>query len=143
MAETEDKGYTVKDRRHHQVSEEGKAPAGAEAADKATAASAQDAYEAKGAAAAQAAAAAGEMPLPEVTLSSFIFSLASSAFVHLGAVPDPNTGEVNKNLDLAKQTIDLLGLLRDKTKGNLTAEEENLFDPLLYDLRMKYVKEAG
>ena len=83
------------------------------------------------------------MPLPEITFSSFIFSLSSSAFVSLGAIPDPNTGKVEKNLPLVKQTIDLLGLLRDKTRNNLTQEEENLFDHLLYDLRMAYVREVG
>ncbi|HLD47188.1 MAG TPA: DUF1844 domain-containing protein, partial [Desulfobaccales bacterium] len=75
--------------------------------------------------------------------SSFIFSLSSSAFVGLGAIPDPNTGKVEKNLSLVKQTIDLLGVLREKTRNNLTQEEETLFDHLLYDLRMSYVREVG
>ena len=66
-----------------------------------------------------------------------VFSLSSSAFINLGAIPDPDTGKVEKNLPLAKQTIDLLGLLREKTRNNLTPEEEKLFDHLLYDLRMR------
>ena len=70
-------------------------------------------------------------------------SLSSSAFVSLGQISDPLTGESVKNLPLAKQTIDLLGLLREKTRNNLTAEEENLFDHLLYDLRMAYIKEVS
>ena len=69
--------------------------------------------------------------------------MSSAAFVSLGAIPDPNTGKVEKNLPLVKQTIDLLGLLREKTRNNLTPEEENLFDHLLYDLRMAYVREVG
>jgi hypothetical protein len=69
--------------------------------------------------------------------------LGSSAFIHLGTLPNPDTGEINKSLPLAKQTIDLLGLLREKTRGNLTPEEEDMFDHLLYDLRMQYIKEAG
>jgi len=129
MAEEEDKGYTVKDRRYLHMSEEEKARAREE--------------EAFQKAAAEAGGAHGEMPLPEINFSSFLFSLASSAFVHLGAVPDPGTGETKKDLPLAKQTIDLLGVLREKTRGNLTSEEENLFDHLLYDLRMQYIKEAG
>jgi hypothetical protein len=144
MAESEDKGYTVKDRRHHQMNDEEQDKTREEgAAPKPETGSAQAAYDAKAAESARAAEAAGEMPLPEVSFSSFLFSLASSAFVHLGAFPDPNSGEIRKDLSLAKQTIDLLGMLREKTKGNLSAEEENLFDPLLYDLRMKYIKEAG
>ena len=63
--------------------------------------------------------------------------------MHLGAIPDPNTGKTEKNLPLAKQTIDLLGVLREKTRNNLDSEEENLFDHLLYDLRMAYIKEVG
>lgn len=129
MAETEDKGYTVKDRRYLHMSEEEKAQAREEEAFQKAAAEAGEAH--------------GEVPLPEVNFSSFLFSLASSAFVHLGAVPEPGTGETKKDLPLAKQTIDILGLLREKTRGNLTSEEENLFDHLLYDLRMQYIKEAG
>ena len=75
--------------------------------------------------------------------SSFVFSLSTSALLHLGEVPDPLTQKIEKNLPLAKQTIDLLGVLRDKTRGNLDQEEENLFDHLLYDLRMAYIKEVG
>ena len=82
------------------------------------------------------------MPLPEITFPSFLVSLSSSAFISLGLMPDPQTGKQEKNLPLAKQTIDLLGVLQEKTRHNLTAEEENLFDHLLYDLRMAYIKEA-
>jgi hypothetical protein len=50
------------------------------------------------------------------------------------------TNQIEKNLSNAKQTIDLLGMLREKTKGNLTPDEEKLFENLLYDLRMRYVR---
>jgi hypothetical protein len=141
MGEPEDKGYTVEDRRYLHLSEEEKAKlrekAGKEAA-------AEEAFqEASQKAAAEADKAAQEMPFPEMSFSSFIFSLSSAAFVNLGVIPDPNTGKVEKNLPLVKQTIDLLGLLRDKTRNNLTPEEEILFDHLLYDLRMSYVREVG
>jgi len=79
-------------------------------------------------------------PLPEVTFSSFIYSLSTSALVHLGEIPEPTTQKMAKNLPLAKQTIDILGILQEKTKGNLTQEEENLLNSLLYDLRMRFVK---
>ena len=146
MGEPEDKGYTVEDRRYLNLSEEEKAKlgkkAGAEEASKETAA--EEAFqEASQKAAAEADKNAQELPLPEITFSSLLFSLSSAAFVSLGAIPDPNTGKVEKNLPLVKQTIDLLGLLRDKTRNNLTQEEETLFDHLLYDLRMSYVREVG
>jgi len=146
MGESEDKGYTVEDRRYLHLSEEEKAKlrkkAGPEEAAKAAAA--EEAFqEASQKAAAEADQKAQEIPFPGVTFSSLIFSLSSAAFVSLGAIPDPNTGKVEKNLPLVKQTIDLLGLLRDKTRNNLTQEEENLFDHLLYDLRMSYVREVG
>ncbi len=131
-AESEDKGYTVKDRRFHQLSEEEKAQAREEESSQAKA------YQ-EAAQKSETGAASG----PEVTFSSLIFSLSSTAFMHLGALPDPNTGKTEKNLPVAKQTIDLLGVLREKTRNNLDAEEEALFDHLLYDLRMAYIKEVG
>jgi len=79
------------------------------------------------------------VPLPEVNFSSFLLSLSSSTLLHLGEVADPQSGEKKKDLALAKQSIDIISLLRDKTKGNLTQEEEKLLDHLLYDLRMRFV----
>ncbi len=79
-------------------------------------------------------------PLPEVTFSSFIYSLSTSCLIHLGEIPEPTTKKIQKNLTLAKQTIDILGILQEKTRGNLTPEEENLLTGLLTDLRIKYVK---
>lgn len=132
MSDAEDKGYTVKDRRFHQLSEEEKAEAQG-------AGSSQEQAFKEAAQKAAAGAAAGL----EITFSSLIFSLSSTAFMHLGAIPDPNTGKTEKDLAMAKQTIDLLGVLREKTRNNLDSEEENLFDHLLYDLRMAYIKEVG
>ncbi len=82
------------------------------------------------------------IPLPEVTFSTFIFSLASSAMVHLGEVVDPHTNTKKVDLPMAKQTIDILGMLKEKTKGNLENEEERLLDNLLFELRMKYVAKS-
>lgn len=78
-------------------------------------------------------------PLPEVNFATFVFSLSTSALMNLGELPDPQTREVHKNLPLAKQTIDILGMLQEKTKGNLDGDEENLLSNLLYELRLKYV----
>jgi hypothetical protein len=79
-------------------------------------------------------------PLPEVNFSTFVYSLSTSVLVHLGEIPEPISEKMDKNLPLAKQTIDILGILQEKTKGNLTPDEENLLNSFLYDLRMRYVK---
>jgi hypothetical protein len=77
--------------------------------------------------------------LPQIDFGVFVMSLASSVLVHLGEIEHPETRERETNLPLAKQTIDILGMLREKTRGNLTHEEAQVLDNLLYDLRMKYV----
>jgi hypothetical protein len=82
------------------------------------------------------------IPLPEVTLATFIFSLSSSALLHLGEIPDPETKNVRVDLPLAKQIIDTLGMLQEKTKGNLEADEDNLLKSVLYDLRLRYVQKS-
>jgi hypothetical protein len=146
MGESEDKGYTVEDRRFHNLSEEEKAKVREEEARKGSAqeAAAEEAFQEASQKAADAAGQAAEPKLlPEITFPSFIFSLSSTAFVSLGVIPHPETGKMEKDLPLAKQTIDLLGLLREKTRNNLTPEEDNLFDHLLHDLRMAYVREVG
>jgi len=129
MADSEDKGYTVQDRRFLHQSEEEKTKILEEEAARQTAAETGEPRQ--------------ELPLPEITFASFLISLSSSAFIHLGDIPDPLTGEVKKDLLLAKQTIDLLGLLREKTRNNLQEDEDRLFDHLLYDLRLRYIKETG
>jgi hypothetical protein len=77
--------------------------------------------------------------LPQIDFGMFVMSLASSVLVHLGEMSHPESGQPDPNVPLAKQTIDILGMLREKTRGNLTQEEAQLLDNLLYDLRMKYV----
>ena len=81
---------------------------------------------------------------PSIDFYTFILSLGSSAFMYLGDTPHPETGEpVPANLPLAKQTIDLLDMLHEKTRGNLTAEEEAFMEHLLTDLRLRYVSKAS
>lgn len=81
--------------------------------------------------------------MPKIDFSTFVISLNSSALVQLGVLADPTTGETSKNLPLAKQTIDVLGVLEEKTRGNLDSDEANMLKSILYDLRILYVKEKG
>ena len=77
-----------------------------------------------------------------LNFSTFILSLTTSALVCLGELPDPIAKEKTMNLPLAQQTISIIEILKEKTKGNLTEDEENLLGTVLYDLRMKYVQSA-
>lgn len=79
--------------------------------------------------------------MPEINFATFIFSLNSSALVNLGMIDDPATGGKSKNLAMAKQTIDILAMLQEKTRGNLTNDEDNMLRSVLYDLRILYIKE--
>ncbi|MDP7113055.1 MAG: DUF1844 domain-containing protein [Myxococcota bacterium] len=83
---------------------------------------------------------AGE-PIP-ISFATFIMSLGESAMVHLGVIPNPMNAEAGVDLRSARQTIDILGILEEKTRGNLDEEEGKLLMGLLYTLRMQYV-EAG
>ena len=78
----------------------------------------------------------------QLTFSTFVLSLSTSVLVSLGELPDPLKNEESLNLPLAKQTISLVEMLMDKTKGNLTEEEDKLIGNILYDLRMKYVEKS-
>jgi hypothetical protein len=77
--------------------------------------------------------------LPAVDFHTFVLSLGSSALLHLGELEHPEAGPAEKDLPLAKHTIDILAMLQEKTRGNLTPAEEKLMDSLLYDLRLRYV----
>jgi len=82
----------------------------------------------------------------QIDFSTFIMSLTSSAFYHLGDIADPETGKTETNLPAVHQTIDMLTMLRGKTQGNLNEEENKLLEQLIYELQMKYVaktKDAG
>jgi hypothetical protein len=83
-----------------------------------------------------------EDALPRVDFTTFILSLSHSALMHLGEAPSPESGKIEQNLPLARQTIDLLGMLEEKTKGNLTGEEERLIGQILFDLRMRFVERS-
>ena len=149
--EKEGKGFIVKDRRHF-FQEEGKRAPGEEKREKKPRADEarlkgerreKEAEKKKEEKEERQEGQKGEIPLPEVTFSNFVFSLITQTLMQLGEIQDPASKEPTKSLPLAKQTIDLIAMLREKTSGNLTKEEEALIDSALYDLRMRYVKTSG
>ena len=145
--EKEGKGFIVRDKRHFFQQEEKRPPVEGEKGEKPEA----DEARLRGEEREKEAKRKGEekegqkegIPLPEVTFSNFVFSLTTQALIQLGEIQDPESKEPKKSLPLAKQTIDLIGMLQEKTRGNLTKEEEALIDNALYDLRMRYVKASG
>lgn len=82
----------------------------------------------------------GRCVLPKVTFSAFIMSLNTAALYHLGEISDTVSGNQKKDLVLAKHSIDTLNVLKEKTRGNLTAEEQGLLDQMLYELQLRFVK---
>jgi hypothetical protein len=80
----------------------------------------------------------------DLSFTTFVVSLASSAAIHFGDLPDPNTGEpAEVNLEGAAQMIDILALLEEKTRGNLTLEERQVLEQVLYELRLRFVESTG
>jgi hypothetical protein len=133
------KGFVIKDRRHFDESgaarSDEKAPAEADQpADHPDAALKSPPEE-------NVAAETDEAPFPEMNFAGFIFSLSTTAMYHLGDFPDPVTKEAKRNLPAAKQTIDILSILKTKTEGNLDENEKQMLDGVLYELRMRFVKE--
>jgi len=137
--EIEGKGFVIKDRRRFTDEGEPKEEAPAEEKDERPEPGTEEKEKAEPEAAAEQAE---QMPFPEINFSTFIFSLNTSALLHLGEVPDPATGKQQEDLVMAKQTIDLLAMLEEKTRGNLTSDEENLVKHILYDLRLRYVQKT-
>ena len=85
----------------------------------------------------------GAVTMPEVSFSTFILSLASTALVQLGEVPNPDSGQNEENLLLARHTIDVLDMLRTKSRDGLDSDEERLINGILYELHMKYVMKTS
>ena len=77
---------------------------------------------------------------PEINFSTFVISLSTQALMHLGEIADPMTGKVESDFPVAKQMIDVVALLKEKTRGNLDPGEQQLMEDVLYDLRMRYVE---
>ncbi len=82
----------------------------------------------------------GYEALPEINFSTFVISLSTQALMHLGEIPNPLSGKEERDVPVAKQMIDILGMLQDKTRGNLNGGEAKLIEDILFDLRMKYVE---
>lgn len=87
--------------------------------------------------------ASAEGEIPPIDFSTFIFSLSTQAMVLMGEIKDPRLPEAEVDLPAAKQTIDIVAMLEEKTKGNLSEAEAGLMSNLLYDLRTRYVKTLG
>ena len=129
-----ERSFTVSDKRFSARRESGERPSERSPA----AASTERSPEAQPHQAEQRATAA-----EEINFASFLISLGTQAFMHLGDIPNPMTQQREKDLPAAKQMIDILGILEGKTKGNLAADEERLLQQLLLDLRLRYVRETG
>jgi len=132
----EGRGFTVQDRRRF-------SPETGEAREDAAADSPRETAEAVKPSEAQAAPASEshqEEPLPEINFSTFVISLSTQALMHLGEITSPITGKIDPDVPAAKQMIDMLGMIREKTHGNLNANEDRLMQDILFDLRMKYVE---
>ena len=130
----EGKGFTVQDRRRFSA-ETGETSENASASADATARDTRESVSD-----AQSKDRSQQEPLPEISFSTFVISLSTQALMHLGEIADPLSGKVETDVTAAKQMIDILGMLREKTKGNLNSGEERLMEDILFDLRMKYVE---
>ena len=120
----EGEGFVIKDKRSSQISEDD--------------AIFLDDQEAKDSQEQKASSEGKEAEPFQVDFSAFIMSLTSSAFYHLGDMADPTTGKKEVNLPAVQQTIDILIMLREKTKGNLKEDENKLLEQLIYELQVKY-----
>ena len=79
--------------------------------------------------------------MPELSFTAFVLSLANTAAIHFGDLPDPISGQpLEPNLDGASQMIEILSLLDQKTRGNLTTEERQVLEQVLYELRLRFVE---
>jgi len=130
----ENKGFTVQDRRRFSP-ETGEARA-----DEPEAPAAPVQGSPQTSTAQEAADRAGANALPEIDFSTFVISLSTQALMHLGEIANPVSGKNDADITVAKQMIDILGLLKEKTRGNLDSNEDRLMEGILFDLRMKYVE---
>jgi hypothetical protein len=158
MEDQEDKrGFKVQDRRR--FSAEGETKEGADNETPSESSAPQDIKSKAGASGAETAskpAASGahqessrqsesrqsSEPPPELTFAAFLWSLSEQALAALGEVPDPSSGQVSRDLIMAQQMIDIIAMLRDKTRGNLDPHEQALLKEILSSLQMKYVELA-
>jgi hypothetical protein len=120
--ETENRGFSVNDRRGETKEEEARKPDPAPPTPKKE---------------------APKMPKSggrKIDFAAFVMSLSTSAAIHLGLVEDPISKKRGTNLELARQDIDILEMLAEKTKGNLIGEEAEMMEQILYELRLRFVE---
>ena len=84
----------------------------------------------------------GRCVMPEVTFSAFVMSLNTSVLYHLGVIEDPVTKKKIVDLDLARHGIDTLTMIQEKTRGNISREEEEMLKNILYDIKIRFVQTA-
>jgi hypothetical protein len=147
MEEPESKeGFKVTDRRRFTTEGESKGPAEAqETVEKPEETEAAEPQEEPGEAETTSeseAEKAGSQSMPPMDFSMFVLSMANTAMFQLGFIQDPQTGETRKDLPGARQTIDLIALLEEKTRGNLTEQEAKIVKEALFQLRMAFVEAA-
>ena len=130
---SESKGFTVQDRRRFSP-ETGEAREGTPESTEAPKPAPESPADQ------QTASRAEQQSLPEINFSTFIISLSTQALMHLGEIASPLSGKVEIDVPVAKQMIDIIGMLQQKTRGNLDPGEDRLIEDILYDLRMKYVE---
>jgi hypothetical protein len=134
--EKEGKGFTVQDRRRFSP-ETGDARETSEESKESASDSASGSGENRGQSSTDART---HEALPEINFSTFVISLSTQALMHLGEIPNPLSGKSETDIAVAKQMIDILGMLREKTRSNLDQNEDRLMEDILFDLRMKYVE---
>ena len=130
----EGKGFTVQDRRRF-ASESGEAREGGPESNETPPHEVQESRSEP-----QSDTQSRQESLPEINFSTFVISLSTQVLMHLGEIASPLSGKVETDIPVAKQMIDILGMLREKTKGNLNPGEDCLMEDILFDLRMKYVE---
>jgi len=140
--ERKDKGFTVSDKRFSARKAQDPSPQVEKKAEE-SAASPESEFKSGKEQAREEKPSAGEQEFPPLNFVTFLLSLNNSVLIHLGELEEPVTGKKETNLPLARQTIDIIDMLKGKTKGNLSTEEEKLLDDVLYNLRMLYVKKAN
>jgi len=133
--QAEGKGFTIQDRRRFAPdtgAAREEAPGETEGTSRPAGQSAESA--------ARSEAAEQEQALPEINFSTFVISLSTQALMHLGEIGNPISGKGETDVPVAKQMIDILAMLKNKTRGNLDPNEDHLMQDILFDLRMKYVE---
>ncbi len=133
MDTEEPKGFQVRDRRRFTETGEARDPNAPEQAEESTAAAADPA---------PAPSKPDAGPHLEITLSTFLMSLSTQALMCLGEIPNPVTGETERDFRAVRELIDIISMLQDKTRGNLDPAESALFEKVLFDLRMRFVEKA-